>query len=593
MKGKKFLLILLALLLTLVSACAASPDAGDDGTEKNHYIVTFYADHTGEDVLTRKRLADGSTIRLTPSRNADGTPLLGWTDADGQFIEPDGMTVTEDMAFYAYTIPALYTDSHTKYMGSIASVWFRPDTALRREEAAQILYSILAWPDREDGVLTESSEDETEDPIPTEPEPVIYSTNYEPRFSDLDETCPYYAAVKSITAYRLMSGYPDGTFRPDDPMTRAEFVAMLAPYGKTAVSDGTDFADISPDYWAADAIAAAKASGWLDGLGDKLFYPERTITRAEAVTIVNRVLGHKVDTRALDETAPMDMYIDVPSTHWAYYDVLDATYSSELLSYIRGEVKKVEPGFIHIDDVLYHVNEDLCLDYYEAGFHFIEDQLRYCSEDGYAIDQFYSGYQEIDGSMYYALSGGGFLTNGYIGYLYFGEDGKYTSGSDHLDQLVEAFLDGILHNEYLTQEEKLAVAYERAKTSFGYLNWGDAYSPGTDYWADDCAAIMFERKLGHCFYWSGAFTYAARRLGYQAYSVCGYTGTVRSLHAWTMIDWPDGNEYIFDPGLEWSYERGFIDNGFVQYRDLYMQPFYASETLYTFADGSHTTEHRK
>ena len=285
----------------------------------------------------------------------------------------------------------------------------------------------------------------------------------------------------------------------------------------------------------------------------------------------------------------MDMYVDVPSTHWAYYDILDATYSSELLSHIRGEAKNVEPGFIYIDDTLYHVNEDLCLDYYEAGFHFIDDQLRYCSEAGYAIDLFSSGYHEINGSMYYARSGGGFLVDGYIGYLYFGEDGAYTSGSDDLDQLVEAFLDGILNNEYLTKEEKLAVAYERIKTSFSYLNWGDAYSPGTDYWADECATVMFENKRGHCFYWSGAFTYAARRLGYQAYSVCGYTGTVFSLHAWTMIDWPDGNEYIFDPGLEWSYERGFID-GFVQNRDLYMQPFYASETLYTFADGSHTRQ---
>ena len=588
MKGKTLLLILLALLLALTAACTTDSVDQEDVEETNYYIVTFFADHTGEEVLSRKRLAEGSVIRLVPTRNADGTPLLGWTDEDGRLVDPDGISVYKDMAFYAYVIPDLYTGSHVKYMGSIASVWFRPDAALRREEAAQILYSILDWPEIEDPAPAEEMPEDTETPAPEDPEPILYTTNYSPDFSDLDENCTYYEAVKSVTAYRLMSGYPDGSFRPDSDITRAEFVAMLAPYGQSTVSTGTDFADVPADHWAADAIATAVASGWLEGLGDKLFYPERSITRAEAVAIVNRVLGHEVDSRALDATAPQDMYVDVPADHWAYYDILDATYSSELLSHIRGEVKNVEPGFIRIDDTLYHVNNDLRLDYYEAGFHTIEGQLRYCSEDGYAIDQFYSGCQEINGSMYYALSGGGFLVDGYIGYLYFGEDGAYTSGNKNLDALVNDFLDGILNDDSLTDREKLRAAYDRMKSRLWYFNHGDIYYNGTTYWAADVAEKMFEFKAGHCFYWAAACKYLAQRLGYQAEVAVGDCGTLYEYHAWVVV-FENNEQYILDPELEWSFERGFMD-GNARYRDFFMQPFYSTEMLYTFADGSQTTQ---
>ena len=590
MTFKKLFLAFLPLFLLLLVACAAAEDA----LPLNHYIVTFYSDHTGQETLTYKRLKEGSVIRLVPSRTADGSAVLGWMDAEGQFVDPEGMTVTENMDFYAYTRPTLYSKTHTKYMGTIASVWFRPETALRREEAAQILYSILAWPETEESSLSpaEPEEDSAEtEAAPVATPPAVYTTSYQPEFSDLDKASPYYAAIQSLAAYHLMSGYPDGTFRPSDTMTRAEFVAMLAPYGDPAEDGELPFADVPADYWAAQAIATASANGWLAGMNKDYFYPERPITRAEAVTIINRLLGHNPDRQILDLTVPEDLYADTAPEHWAYYDILEATYTSELLSYVRGEVADAEPGFIHIGGKLYYINSEKRLEFFEAGFHTIDDSLRYCSQSGYAIDEFDSGLLELNGSMYYVRSSGSFAVNYHYGYLYFGEDGRYTSGSDYLDELVEDFLSGILHNRNLSRSEKLYAAYERVKGRFSYLNRGDGYRAGTTSWTKNCAITMFEKRSGHCYYWAAAYMYCARRLGYQAYAVAGKSGTytdrMASWHAWVMIDWSDGNEYIFDPELEWSYEHGFID-GFVQYRDLYMQPFYSTETLYTFADGSHT-----
>lgn len=582
MKRRKFLLVLFSALLLLLTACAVTEEVVED---PNYYRVTFYSDHTGSKAMTWKRLAEGSTIRLVPERDW----ILGWTDRDGNFVEPEGMTVTKNMVFYAHTVPDL-VDTHVEYMGKIASVWFRPDTAVRREEAAQILYEILAWPVEEPAktiVLTVDSGEQIlveGDSETQSSEPVYIPTNYEPAFSDLDEDCPYYAAVKTVAAWHLMSGYPDGTFRPDQAITRAEFIAMLRPFYAETGTDGTaPYDDVPSSHWAAQAIADASASGVLEGFEDGCFYPEKTLTRAEAVRIVNRLLGYQTDEQALDSTTPENLYVDVSRNHWAYYDILDATYSNKLLPYIRGEVEGVSPGFILIDTGLYHVSEDLTLDFYEAGFHVIDGQLHYCSKDGYAINRYSKGCQEINGAMYYALGDDqGFLTDGKAGYLYFDTSGRYTSGNDVIDEYVDEILYDILRNDDLSQSEKLYKAYCAIRDGgYYYMARPTGWQRGSTYWAEECAEVMYKTKVGSCFYWAASFLYLARRLGYQAYPVCGGVNTTNNLHAWVMIDWPDGESYIFDVELEWAYRLGYY-GGVIRNLNLFKQPSGAPRMLYIF-----------
>ena len=581
MKHKKILLILFAALVLVLCACAAGEVK--EIVSKDYYRITFYTDYSGQEAMTWKRLAEGSTIRLVPERDW----ILGWTDRNGNFVDPEGMTVTGNMTFYAWTVPDLM-DTHVEYMGDIASVWFRPDTALRREEAAQILYEILDWPQEETTTLFLSdngeyiaAETQMDD---KSTESVYIPTNYEPEFTDLDETCPYYAAVRTVTAWHLMEGYGDGSFRPDRTITRAEFIAMLQPFmEQSGVPEDAAYADVPADYWAAQAIADAAASGLLAGFEDGCFYPEKAITRAEAVVVINRLMGYQADEQALDATTPANLYVDVARDHWAYYDILDATYSNKLLPYIRGEVPGMEPGFITIENGLYHINEDLTLDYYEAGFHTIDGQLHYCSRDGYAIEQYSKGCQEIDGAMYYSLGyGKGFMVDDSAGYLYFGPDGRYTSGSDIVDEYVDQILYDILRNDALSQSEKLYKAYCAIRDGgYFYLRRQTGWERGSTYWSLECAEVMYETKLGTCYYWASSFLYLARRLGYQAYPVCGGVHTNNALHAWVMIEWPDGEEYIFDVELEWAYARGFYD-GVIRPTNLFKQPVNAAKLLYIF-----------
>ena len=77
--------------------------------------------------------------------------------------------------------------------------------------------------------------------------------------------------------------------------------------------------------------------------------------------------------------------------------------------------------------------------------------------------------------------------------------------------------------------------------------------PGTTDWEEDCALTFFDLGKGNCYCWAAAVSYCARRLGYQAYVVAGWESSPTNDHAWTMIDWPDGETYLFDAQLEYAY----------------------------------------
>ena len=123
----------------------------------------------------------------------------------------------------------------------------------------------------------------------------------------------------------------DGTFRPDNPIIRAEFVAISVRFYKAYGIEVTEevkklaFTDVSGSYWAADYIDEAAANGWIVGYGNGTFGPDKPITRAEVVTIVNRVLGREADKDYIAANAgSVRTFPDVPSSHWAYYAVLEA-----------------------------------------------------------------------------------------------------------------------------------------------------------------------------------------------------------------------------------------------------------------------------
>ena len=250
-------------------------------------------------------------------------------------------------------------------------------------------------------------------------------------------------------------------------------------------------------------------------------------------------------------------------------------------------------GFVILDGHLCHMNGEMGRpDRYEAGFHVIDGALYHVSEAGCDIDRLEVGLYEIDGGMYYVPERDGpFLADGAVGYLTFGADGRYTSGSQTVDLAVEKLLEGIPGDGAMSREEKLYAGFLRLRDGpFFYAAVdGPVWARGTDFWALQAAEHMFSEGYGTCFYWAAAFLYVARRLGFQAYPVVGGVGSADQLHAWVMVPFDDGAAYICDLELEWAYRHGFYQ-GPVTMDSMYKQPIWATNARYIFPGGMKTRD---
>lgn len=272
-----------------------------------------------------------------------------------------------------------------------------------------------------------------------------------------------------------------------------------------------------------------------------------------------------------------------------------------LYHYTDDQLDSYQPGFVQIEDGVYHVSAEgsaidsypagfavvegvLChvsvtggsFDHYPVGFVTIDGKLYHVSQEGYAIDQYAKGLQEIDGGMYYVTEDGSFLTNGSVGHLTFGADGRYTSGNAELDSYVDQAL-AACTNSGMTKAQKLRAAYLYVRDHGAYLA-RPHQARGTTAWAEESALFMFQHKKGNCYCFAGQFLYLARRLGYDAYVVSGGVGRKDSDHAWVMIH-ENGVPYIYDVELEWGYRAGKY--GHAEY-NMYKMPLNKTVFSYQF-----------
>jgi len=119
----------------------------------------------------------------------------------------------------------------------------------------------------------------------------------------------------------------DGRFRPNDPVTRAEFATLASHFENLELKSENKFTDVPASHWAVKYINSAAAKGWIAGYPDNTFKPEANITRAEVVTLVNRMLERKADKTFINaniNNLPRS-YSDLKSTYWAYWDILEAS----------------------------------------------------------------------------------------------------------------------------------------------------------------------------------------------------------------------------------------------------------------------------
>ena len=193
--------------------------------------------------------------------------------------------------------PVLSTQSRRAYL-PVENGRIRPDDPLTRGELAQMLYALL---DAEN--LSAVS-------------PAL--------FSDLSGAVCAQAA-SYLAGYGIFSGYDDGTFRPDAPVTRAQLAVLLhrcqfaPPVGQ--YGDAFAFPDVSEEYWASSYVYSAYTLGWMNGGSDGMFRPDDAVTRAQAVTVINRMLGRDESATLLPADAILS---DLPAGHWARGNLLEA-----------------------------------------------------------------------------------------------------------------------------------------------------------------------------------------------------------------------------------------------------------------------------
>lgn len=143
-------------------------------------------------------------------------------------------------------------------------------------------------------------------------------------FKDVDDSQWFAASVGYMEKRGLISGYQDGTFKPHQSITRAEFARILAGYANLTPAAGTSFADVKSNHWAKGYIGAVQEAGLMSGVGNGRFAPSAKITRQEVCTALNKVQGRTPDKAFLD-TYGSNPFKDVNKKMWSYYEILEAT----------------------------------------------------------------------------------------------------------------------------------------------------------------------------------------------------------------------------------------------------------------------------
>lgn len=196
----------------------------------------------------------------------------------------------------------LNTTDHFAYIVGYGNGEVRPQNNITRAEVATIFFRLL----------TDDVRDEN-----------LTKTN---RYSDVTRADWYNTAVSTLSSMGIITGYPDGTFRPNAAITRAEFAAITARFDNDGDKTAAKFSDIAT-HWAKDEISIAYNNGWITGYPDGTFGPQRDITRAETMTLVNRVLNRQPETEE-DLLPNMTVWTDNANPNaWYYLAVQEATNS--------------------------------------------------------------------------------------------------------------------------------------------------------------------------------------------------------------------------------------------------------------------------
>ena len=267
-------------------------------------------------------LVNTAAVELTDNPNEPGQEsteevdvVIDWDDPNVPVVPSDPDDEDEDDEVF---VPNwLNTEDHYSYIVGYEDGEVKPNNNITRAEVATIFFRLLTDDAR---------------------------ARYWSQTNDYSDIAPeswYNNAVSTLSNMGIINGYEDGTFKPNAPITRAEFTAIATRFfDYTAEYEGA-FNDVSRSAWYADCVQAAVDMGLVDGYPDGGFHPNSNITRAEAVTIVNRVLNRAPHEDHLLDEDEMNVWPDNVYGAWYYADMQEATNSHDY-DWIRVSGERVE-----------------------------------------------------------------------------------------------------------------------------------------------------------------------------------------------------------------------------------------------------------
>lgn len=216
----------------------------------------------------------------------------GGSDPGDQPADPDDTGVSD----------WLNTKDHLAYLAGYPGGTFGPDQNMTRAEAAQMFYNLLLEKDVEITV----------------------------EFEDVPADAWYAKPVNTLASLGILSGVGNGRFDPERSITRAEFTVIAMKFANTSGGGVNIFSDVNEDDWFYSAVVDSTQYGWINGYPDGTFRPEATISRAEVTVIVNHMLGRAADRPyVIAHEEELNTFGDVNRGHWGYFHVAEATNAHE------------------------------------------------------------------------------------------------------------------------------------------------------------------------------------------------------------------------------------------------------------------------
>lgn len=250
------------------------------------------------------------TLKINVVLDADSNTyqVESWQFTAGNREYPTALNIVNTYRTYHPSTPSkptLNTGDHYAYVMGYPDGTVRPNGSITRAEVSAILFRLLSDETRDEYFTTESS------------------------FTDVKAGAWYNNSIATLEkAGVIVDTAKGGAFRPNEAITRAELAVMLAQFSDAKPVKGVKFSDVSAEHWAYEAIAIAAKMGWIEGYPDGTFRPDATITRAEMMTLVNRALERvPSDEDHLLSKRVMLTFPDCKSGDWFYIAVQEATNS--------------------------------------------------------------------------------------------------------------------------------------------------------------------------------------------------------------------------------------------------------------------------